>query len=135
MNTMEYKGYTAVIEYDNYDECLVGSVIGITDQLVFDGETVPEIQENFHNVLDNYLALCKKTGKQPEVPKSGKLSLRLPAELHAVIAQKSKIADKSVNQMVIDALTATYLDGEAKTERPAGKRRGGRAKRETAAAK
>ncbi len=135
MNTMEYKGYTAAIEYDNYDECLVGSVVGIADRLVFDGESIPEIQENFHNVLDNYLALCEKTGKQPETPKSGKLSLRLPAELHAIVAQKSAHVGKSINQMVIDTLTATYLDAEKKPERRAGKRRAGQKKRELAAAK
>lgn len=132
MNTMEYKGYTAVIEYDNYDECLVGSVVGITDRLVFDGESIPEIQENFHNVLDNYLALCEKTGKQPETPKSGKLSLRLPAELHAVVARKSESAGKSINQMVVDALTATYLDAESNPEHSTGKRRNARQRRELA---
>lgn len=68
MNSMEYKGYTALIEYDNSDECLVGRVLDISDQLSFHGESISEVRENFHNILDNYLALCHMTGKQPETP-------------------------------------------------------------------
>ena len=89
INTMEYKGYTALIEYSAEDECLIGHVIGINDRLGFDGESIAEITQNFHDVLDNYLALCEKTGKQPELPKSGKLSLRLPVEFHASVAQQA----------------------------------------------
>ncbi len=109
INSMEYKGYTALIEYSAEDECLIGHVVGIRDRLGFDGESVAEITRNFHDVLDCYLAHCKDVGKVPETPKSGKLSLRLPAELHAVVAHKAEAIGKSVNQMVIDALTAAYL--------------------------
>lgn len=134
INTMEYKGYIALIEYSAEDECLIGHVVGITDRLGFHGESIAEITLAFHNVLDNYLNLCAKTGKVPEQPKSGKLSLRLPAELHAIVAQQSEITGKSVNQMVIDALTSTYLDGLPKATRPT-KERTKRKGRATASAK
>lgn len=122
MNTMEYKGYAALIEYSAEDECLIGHVVGITDCLGFHGDSIAEITQSFHDVLDCYLAHCKEVGKVPETPKSGKLSLRLPAELHAIVAQQSEVTGKSVNQMVVDALTATYLDGGLKAEHPARKR-------------
>lgn len=109
INIMEYKGYAALIEYSAEDECLVGHVVGIRDRIGFDGESVAEITRNFHDVLDCYLAHCKEVGKTPETPKSGKLSLRLPAELHAIVAKKAEVIGKSVNQLVIDALTTTYL--------------------------
>ena len=110
INTMEYKGYTALIEYSAEDGYLIGHVVGIHDRLGFHGDSIPEITRGGHDVLDCYLAHCKEVGKVLETPKSGKLSLRLPAELHAIVAQKSEIMGKSVNQMIIDALTATYLD-------------------------
>lgn len=114
MNQMEYKGYTAVIEYDDDDECLVGHVIGISDRLAFDGESIPEIKRNFRNVLDNYLALCAKTGKQPETPKSGKLSLRLPVELHAFVARQAEATGESVNNIIVEAVQS-FRHGRNKT--------------------
>lgn len=109
-NAMEYKGYTALIEYSAEDGCLVGHVIGINDRIGFHGESIAEITRNFHDGLDCYLKACEERGKRPEQPKSGKLSVRLPVELHAIVAQQSEAIGKSLNQMVIDALTATYLD-------------------------
>ncbi len=109
-NIMEYKGYSALIQYSAEDECLVGRVVGINDILVFHGDSIAEVRQNFHDVLDNYLAACEETQKTPEQPRSGRVLLRLPPELHAFVAQQSEITGKSLNQMVIDALKVTYLD-------------------------
>jgi predicted HicB family RNase H-like nuclease len=104
VNTMEYKGYAAVIEYSAEDECLVGHVIGISDRIGFDGESIAEITRNFHDVLDCYLAHCEETGKIPETPRSGKLLLRLPAELHAYVAQQAESTGESVNRIIVNAV-------------------------------
>jgi predicted HicB family RNase H-like nuclease len=104
MNTMEYKGYTAVIEYSAEDECLVGHVIGISDRIGFDGESIAEITQHFHDVLDCYLTHCEEVGKIPETPRSGKLLLRLPAELHAFVAQQAETTGESVNGIIVGAV-------------------------------
>lgn len=119
MNTMEYKGYTAVIEYSAEDECLVGHVIGISDRIGFDGESIAEITRNFHDVLDCYLAHCEEAGKVPETPRSGKLLLRLPAELHAFVAQQAESTGESVNGIIVNAVQSLRNRG-----RRAGTRRG-----------
>lgn len=104
MNQMKYKGYTASIEFDADDECFVGRIVGITDLIAFDGQSVSELRKNFHDVLDTYLAHCKETGKAPETPKSGKLLLRLPAELHAYVAQQAESNGESVNSVIVEAV-------------------------------
>lgn len=114
MNQMQYKGYTAIVEYDAEDECFVGHVAGITDRIAFDGESVPELRRNFHNVLDTYLAHCLETGKTPETPKSRKLLLRLPTELHAYVAQQARTTGESVNNVIIDAVQS-FRDRERET--------------------
>lgn len=63
---MEYKGYYAKIEYDEDDNLFVGQVLGINDSLNFHGTSVSELQESFHNSIDNYLSLCKQIRKKPE---------------------------------------------------------------------
>lgn len=129
INTMEYKGYAALIEYSAEDECLVGHVIGINDRLGFHGDSIPEIAQSFHDVLDNYLALCEKTGKQPEQPKSGKLSLRLPVELHAYVSQQAEMSGESINNIIVDAVRSLRVrESRAATRLDTAKGRAGRRK-------
>ena len=41
---MQYKGYEAVIEYDENDRLFFGRVINIEDIIVFDGLSVDELE-------------------------------------------------------------------------------------------
>ncbi|SDU41575.1 hypothetical protein [Desulfobacula phenolica] len=62
MNNMTYKGYFAKINLDDRDGIVGGKVIGIKDSVTFEGETVAQLTEDFHNAMDHYLADCKKEG-------------------------------------------------------------------------
>ena len=65
---MKYKGYEAVIQYDEFDRIFVGRVINIKDIIMFDGISVDELQQFFHNVIDEYLEDCQKLNKIPNQP-------------------------------------------------------------------
>jgi predicted HicB family RNase H-like nuclease len=65
---MKYKGYTANIEIDEDDGILFGTVAGIRDVITFQGETVPEFVQAFHDSVDDYLEWCAQRGKEPHVP-------------------------------------------------------------------
>ena len=134
MNQMEYKGYTAAVQYDGDDDCFVGHVIGITDRIVFDGESTSELRRNFHEVLNTYLAHCKQVGKVPETPRSGRLLLRLPAELHAYVAQQAESTGESVNSIIVNAVQSLRDRGrQAGSRLDADKERDGRRKTRTVA--
>ena len=57
-NLIEYRGYHAKIEYSNEDDVLVGRILGINDTIVFDGESLSEIKDVFHESVDDYLEMC-----------------------------------------------------------------------------
>jgi predicted HicB family RNase H-like nuclease len=57
-NTMNYKGYTARVEFDPRDEIFIGRVLGIEDRITFHGETVAKLRTDFHAAIDHYLADC-----------------------------------------------------------------------------
>ena len=63
---MEYKGCHAIVEFDAEDQIFVGEVFGIVDSLSFHGTSVEELDEMFHQSVDNYLEMCKHFGKEPE---------------------------------------------------------------------
>lgn len=104
MNAMNYRGYTARIEFDTEDGIFIGHVIGIRDIVSFHGVSVRELEKHFHESVDGYLEACKKLGQEPNKPYSGKMMLRVPPELHAAVAAAAESNGKSINQWAADVL-------------------------------
>ena len=104
MKTMKHKGYSARIEYSDEDSCFVGHIAGIRDVVGFHGEAVNELKAAFIEAVDDYLETCKKAGRQPQKPYSGKLMLRIPPKVHAAVAQAAEVSGKSINQWAADML-------------------------------
>lgn len=104
MNTMNYRGYAARIEFSDDDNCFIGHIAGIMDVIGFHGQSVRELRVAFEEAVDDYLETCKKLGRAPQRPYSGKLMLRVPPEVHAAIAVAAEVSDKSINQWATEAL-------------------------------
>jgi predicted HicB family RNase H-like nuclease len=104
MNMMKYKDYIAKIEYDEEDRIFVGHLAGIKDIVGFHGTTVDELENAFHESVDNYLAISDETGRPAQKPYSGNLMLRISPEIHAAVATVSQVQGKSINQWVSEVL-------------------------------
>lgn len=103
-NTMQYKGYTARVEFDPRDNIFVGRILGIVDRISFHGETVEELRVAFETAVDHYLADCVQTGRAAQKPASGKLMLRIPPEVHAAASVAAASSGKSLNQWAAEVL-------------------------------
>jgi len=103
-NAMTHKGYSARIEFDAEDRIFFGCIVGIRDIITFHGETVDELEKAFKEAVDDYLATCEKLGVKPNKPYSGKLTLRIPPNVHASIATAAETSGKSLNKWVADVL-------------------------------
>ncbi len=101
---MEYQGYHARIEYDADDGIFVGKVYGIADSLNFHGCSVSELETMFHQSIDNYLAMCKETGKSPDKEFKGSFNVRISPELHREISLQAAQEGITLNQYVLKAL-------------------------------
>jgi predicted HicB family RNase H-like nuclease len=101
---MTYKGYSAKINFDERDNIFWGKVTGIKDSITFEGETVAQLTEDFHNAIDHYLADCKNEERTPHKPYSGKLTLRVSPAIHAEIAAAAAHSGKSLNKWIVDTL-------------------------------
>ena len=62
-NVLAYKGYFAPVEFDAEQHMLTGMVAGIKDAIVFEGSTVVEVEQCFHEAVDDYLEFCAEKGK------------------------------------------------------------------------
>jgi predicted HicB family RNase H-like nuclease len=102
---MNYKGYTASIEYSAEDQCFVGHLTGITDIVGFHGESINELRQSFEEAVNDYLKTCDKLNKAAQQPYSGNLILRIPPQTHAAIANAAKMSGKSINQWAAETLS------------------------------
>lgn len=67
-NILSYKGYTAKIEFSKEDNALFGQIDDIKDFVNFESDSAKDIEQEFHNAVDDYLAFCKEIGKEPNTP-------------------------------------------------------------------
>ena len=102
---MNYKGYEALVEYDDEDKLFVGRVINTRDVIAFDGLTVDELQTSFQAAVDEYLGDCEQLGKDPDKPFSGRFNLRISPDLHRHVAICAEKEGVSLNAFVEKTLT------------------------------
>ncbi len=103
-NAMIYRDYTARVAFDAHDRIFFGRLAGIRDIVTFHGRTVEELEAAFKEAVDHYLDTCAKLGDEPNKPYSGKLTLRIPPNVHSAIATAAEVSGKSLNKWVSDVL-------------------------------
>ena len=103
---MKYKGYRATVSYDSYDKIFVGHVFGIKDSLNFHGKTVEELENSFHDSIENYLEACEKFGKTPEKEYSGTFNVRTSPTIHEEASAYAAENGITLNQVVTMAMEA-----------------------------
>lgn len=67
-NLLSYKNYNGTVEYSKEDNCLFGKVVGIKSLLSYEGDSVQELEQDFQNVIDEYLEDCKERSVEPKQP-------------------------------------------------------------------
>lgn len=110
MGAISYKGYVANVEFDPDDAALVGRVVNSREPLDFRSSTAVAVLEDFHALIDRYLAECEADGVEPAKPYSGKLLLRIDPRMHAAVATDAARVGWSINRWVEFAISRTLDD-------------------------
>ncbi|WP_119268881.1 type II toxin-antitoxin system HicB family antitoxin [Taklimakanibacter deserti] len=103
-NLMTYKRYQARVAYDGEDECFIGHLAGIKEVVGFHATSVRALKSAFRDAVDDYIETCKKVGKPPEKPFSGKVMFRIAPQVHADAVLAAQLAGKSLNQWAEEVL-------------------------------
>jgi predicted HicB family RNase H-like nuclease len=104
MNVMSYKGYEALVQFDEDAEIFHGEVMNLRDVITFQGTSVKELKQALIDSVEDYLAFCKERGEEPEKPYSGQFVVRVDPPLHKAVAVAAKRAGMSLNRWVTAAL-------------------------------
>ena len=104
MTMMHYKGYEAVVEFDEDADIFHGEVLNLRDVITFQGTSAAELKQAFAESVEDYLALCAERGEEPEKPFSGQFVVRAEPSLHKALSMAARREGVSLNKWVTSKL-------------------------------
>ncbi len=133
MNTLKYKGYIGSVGYSEPDKVFFGKIEGIDGLVNYEGESVKELTDAFHEAVEDYLIFCEEHNCKPEKSYTGTFNVRIAPDTHRDIANLAAEAGISINAFVKRALNdavkhpwvepSSLVQGYGERHRP-GKRTG-----------
>jgi predicted HicB family RNase H-like nuclease len=103
-NTLRYKDLLGSVYYSPEDDCFHGRIEGIDDLVTFEGRSVTELKTSFKEAVEDYIALCRKVGKDLARSYAGSFNVRIPTDLHKRAVRKSASEGISLNRLVRRAI-------------------------------
>ncbi len=100
MNTLSYKGYLGSVYFSQKDNIFFGKIEGVNALVNFEGESVKELTNAFHEAVEDYLTYCEEQGISPNKSYSGSLNIRISPEIHEKIAILAKRAGLTINAYI-----------------------------------
>lgn len=78
---LKYKNFIGSVHFNADDEVFFGKIEGIEDLISFEGTNVLDLKRAFEEAVNDYLLLCKETGKKPEKSYKGSFNVRIAPEI------------------------------------------------------
>lgn len=104
MNTLTYKGYIGTVSFSEKDGAFFGKVEGIDGLVNFEGDSVKQLTNAFHEAVDDYIAYCEENGLEPRHSYSGSLNIRISPETHSRVATLAKQTGVTINAFIKNAI-------------------------------
>ena len=104
VKTLKYKGYVGSVEFSEEDNLLFGEILGINGLVNYEGKTMQELIDSFHEAVEDYVAFCSDHGWSPQKSFSGTFNVRVSPDTHRDIANLAAEAGISLNAFVKRAL-------------------------------
>jgi len=108
-DVLNYRGFIGSVHFSADDHIFYGKIEGVTDLVTFEGETVKELTDAFHYMVDEHIKDCEAENIAPEKSYKGSFNVRLTPELHKQIANSAKMRGITINKYVLEALRETLL--------------------------
>ncbi|HET6632306.1 MAG TPA: type II toxin-antitoxin system HicB family antitoxin [Rhodanobacteraceae bacterium] len=101
---MDYKTFSAAIEFSSEDEVFVGKVLDIDSLILFSAVDVDGLKKEFYQAVDAYLEHCRAQGLAPEKPCKGTFNVRIGPDLHRQAVTLARTLRRSLNDFVREAV-------------------------------
>lgn len=101
---IQYKDYVGSVHYSDEDAIFFGKVEFIRDLISYEGHDAASLRAAFEEAVEDYLLLCSREGKAPEVPFKGSFNIRPGSDLHRRATMFAKEHKINLNQVAAQAL-------------------------------
>ena len=101
---MHYRGYTGSVAFSEEDGVFHGKVLGISDLISYEGDSVQALTAEFREFIDDYLAFCAENDREPDVPFLAPYPLRIQLDLRQKAETAAFDAGLSLNEFVEQSL-------------------------------
>ena len=101
---LEYNGYIGNVMYSSADEVFHGKLLGISDHITYEGNSIQALKQDFTEAVEDYLQGCRELNKTPETPVQGRFTIRISPELHKKLLALSSTRKQPFNTVVEEAL-------------------------------
>ncbi len=108
---LRFNEFIGSVHFSSEDEVFYGRIEGINDLVTFEGSTVNKLKRAFKEAVEDYLELCKKTGKEVFRSFKGTFNVRLNPELHSKAFEHAILEGKTLNQFVREAIEQKLKTG------------------------
>ncbi|MEI8085193.1 MAG: type II toxin-antitoxin system HicB family antitoxin [Paludibacter sp.] len=102
---LNYKGFIGSVHFSADDNTFFGKIEGINDLITFEGETVKELTDAFHYMVDEHIKDCEAENIAAEKSYKGSFNVRVTPELHRRIAISAKMRGESINKFISETLS------------------------------
>lgn len=109
MNTISYKGFIGSVAFSEKDQVFFGKIEGIDGLVNFEGDSVSELTDSFHQAVDDYIAYCAEENLPLHKSYTGNLNIRINPETHSRLALAAKLAGISLNSLISQSLDKAVL--------------------------
>ncbi len=106
MNSIfEYKGFLGSGEISKEDGCFIGKLLYLRDSIAYHGDSFEDLEHNFKNAVDNYLAICKEEGVEPNKTHNGIFQVRTNPDIHRNATLIAQRRGQTLNKFVAEAIS------------------------------
>lgn len=101
---LQYKDFIGSVHFNADDEVFFGKIEGIEDLVSFEANNVIDLKKAFEEAVNDYLLLCKETGKKEEKSYKGSFNVRIAPEIHKKAKVLAMMQGISLNQFIQKAV-------------------------------
>ena len=104
IDVLTYKGFIGSVRFSAQDDVFFGKIEGVNNLITFEGNSVEELKNAFHYVVDEHIRDCESENIPIEKSYKGCFNLRLTPELHRKAAIMAKAHGTTLNAFVKKAI-------------------------------
>jgi len=103
-NVLTYKGFIGSVQFSADDNVFFGKLEGVNDLVTFEGNTVQELKDAFHYIVDEHIKDCEAENIPAKKSYRGNFNVRITPELHRRAAVSAKMHGTTLNNFVKKAI-------------------------------